>query len=218
MFMYELQRDSEVESLFQDQTFRLAKQDDKSAEQEKRIAALEARLAQVEKAAVSKNIEERLATSKVTMKVQQGKIDTCTGQVKELESKFSTVQKELDALRTKQEKAANKPIEQEEAAPDVQTMADEINVLFDDRDGILDMIADVKSRLVNIEDNIRALTIQGTTVKTPSVSPQLILVQNGNGEVVQDLSIPKGEAHVSMKENRKPPVIRSLSPGKQWAA
>ena len=80
------------------------------------------------------------------------------------------------------------------------------------------MITEVKIRLVTLENNTRALTIQGTTIKTPSASPQRIPVQNGNGEVVQDLSIPKGKAHVSMKENRKPSVIRSFSPGKQWAA
>ena len=128
MFMYELQRESEVESLFQDQMFRLAKHDDKSAEQEKRIAALEARLSQMEKAAASKDVEERLATSKVTMKVQQGKIDTCTGKVQELETKLATVQKELDALRSKQEEAATQRVnEQVDSGPDTQTMADEIS-------------------------------------------------------------------------------------------
>ncbi|KAK4632196.1 hypothetical protein CLAFUW4_03287 [Fulvia fulva] len=219
MFMYELQRESEVESLFHDHMFRLAKQDDKSAEQEKRIAALETRLTQVERAAASKDIEERLATSKVTMKVQQGKIDSCTGQVKDLETKLSDVQKELETLRSKQEEATTQRVDDQAAArPDTQTMADEINVLFDDRDGILEMITEVKSRLVTLEDNIRALTIQGTSIKTPSVSPQLIPVQNGNGQVVHDLEIPKGRAHVSMKENRKPSSIRSFSPGKQWAA
>lgn len=237
MFMYELQRESEVESLFHDHMFRLAKQDDKSAEQEKRIAALETRLTQVERAAASKDIEERLATSKVTMKVQQGKIDSCTGQVKDLETKLSDVQKELETLRSKQEEATTQRVDDQAAArPDTQTMADEISelrskplhllpfankcldVLFDDRDGILEMITEVKSRLVTLEDNIRALTIQGTSIKTPSVSPQLIPVQNGNGQVVHDLEIPKGRAHVSMKENRKPSSIRSFSPGKQWAA
>lgn len=235
MFMYELQRESEAESLFQDQMFRLAKHDDKSVEQEKRIAALEARLTQVEKAAASKDVEERLATSKVTMKVQQGKIDTCSGQVKDFGIKLSNVQKELEAMRSKQEEAASKPIEKDESGPNVQTMADEIgkshtraslvslapltqlDVLFGDRDGILDMVTEVKSRMDTLEGNIRALTAQGNIIKTPTVSPQLIPVQNGNGEVV-DLSIPKGKAHVSLKQNRKPSSIRSFSPGKQWAA
>lgn len=64
MFLYELQRETEAEKLFQGQMFELARVEHITDKQETRLAELEQRVTTLSLAARDKDIEDRLATSK----------------------------------------------------------------------------------------------------------------------------------------------------------
>lgn len=74
MFLYETQRQSEEEKLFQGQMFELAQVRDDSMVQDARIWDVEDAINAIKKQMASKDIEERLATSKTRSDVLQVKL------------------------------------------------------------------------------------------------------------------------------------------------
>lgn len=77
MFLYEMQRHSEVEALFKAQMFRLARAEDASNATGARLGKVEDDVKDVKKQVTSQEVEERLATSRVRFNAQQTKIDAC---------------------------------------------------------------------------------------------------------------------------------------------
>jgi chromosome segregation ATPase len=65
MFLYEMQRQAEVQALFQGQMFELARVKDTAKSHEPRIEDLEEQMKEVQMKANRKDVDERLATSKV---------------------------------------------------------------------------------------------------------------------------------------------------------
>jgi hypothetical protein len=65
MFLYEMQRETEAEKLFQGQMFELAKVQDRSDLNDKRVWDLEEQVKLLRKQATSREIQERIATSQV---------------------------------------------------------------------------------------------------------------------------------------------------------
>lgn len=223
MFLYELQRESELESLFHGSIFRIAKQEDTSSAQAKRISALEQRLARFEKQLAAKDTEERLATSKGIMDVQQIKLNQCTSRVDTIEDKLNNLTTSIETLRTAQEDstdaAAAATTTNSTADEDIPTMKEEIDVLFGDRDGILEMVSEIKDRLTKLEDNVRSLTLQNTALKSPSPTPNQALPLQSPSTNGLALGVPKGKAYVSLNNENRPAAasIRSFTPGTPWA-
>ena len=221
MFLYELQRESELESLFHGSIFRIAKQEDNSSAQAKRIDTLEQRLARFEKQLAVKDTEERLATSKGIMDVQQIKLNQCTGRVDTIEDKLNNLTTSIETLRTAQQEfttAATAASTNTTADEDIPTMKEEIDVLFGDRDGTLEMVSEIKDRLTKLEDNVRSLTLQNTALKSPSPTPSQALPLQSPSTNGLALGVPKGKAYVALNnENRPAASIRSFTPGTPWA-
>jgi chromosome segregation ATPase len=65
MFLYEMQRETEAEKLFQGQLFELAKVQDRSDLNDKRVWDLEEQVKALRKQATSRDVQERIATSRV---------------------------------------------------------------------------------------------------------------------------------------------------------
>ncbi|KXT09290.1 hypothetical protein AC579_9931 [Pseudocercospora musae] len=222
MFLYEMQRQTEAEKLFHAQMFELAKAEDHTHVQDRRIKELEARLALLERKMAARDVDERIATSNVRLNAHQEKLNACSGRLGWAEQKLATVDQRLDELKKRQDDATlvaaaaalSPAITVSNAhSEDVATMKEEINVLFDDRDGILNMVKEVKENVARLDLNIKQLIVQqlSSTSSSPA-STHRIPIKNPNGDLVE-LSVPKGSSF-SLKENRGP--VQSFQPGKQW--
>lgn len=219
LYSDELQRQTEVEELFRGHMFKLASQERSDADDKERMNALEKRLQQLEK----QSIHDRVATSTALLKVHSDQIKTCGSRVDAFDEKFTTVDTQLATLQKQAsetaaavkiaQEAAEKPTAPEQD-PALKTAKQEIDVLFVDRDNILAMVEDAKTRLTRLEENLRALTLQrAPAAKSPGI-PHRLPVTTSNGSQL-DLGVPKGMAHVGLrKENAN---VRSFSPGKQWS-
>ena len=91
MFLYEFQRQTEVEALFNAQMFRLARAEDASNATDARLGKVEEDMKDAKKQVAAKDLEERLATSKMRFHAQQNKIDAC-------EQKATLQHKRMDEL------------------------------------------------------------------------------------------------------------------------
>ncbi|CZT19707.1 uncharacterized protein RCC_05559 [Ramularia collo-cygni] len=220
MFLYELQRQTEVEKLFQGQLFKLAQQEKSDANDKERMNCLEKRLATLEKEAT----HGRVATSAALLKVQGDKIKTCSTRVDSFDEKLAGVDAQLERLNTQAKEAADalaayqaKQAEVAAAVPEQDpvliTLKQEVDVLFLDRDNILVMVDEAKTRLTRLEENLRALTLQRMPQARSPALPHRLPVTTSNGSQI-DLGVPKGMAHVGLKKENGSP--RSFSPGKQW--
>lgn len=173
MFMYELKRQSEEEKLFHNQMFRLARNEDTATLQQKRIDALEAKVTKLETTDREQELEERLATSKSTQHMLCEKVSGCVKRLEVLESGMAALQGKVDGALEQQQREQEQEQEKESERKDsvvggvgeqmVETMKQEIDVLFDDRDGILRMIKDIQDKMVIIEDSLSYLTTRAPT-------------------------------------------------------
>lgn len=249
MFLYEMQRQTEEEQLFTNQMFRLARSEDASTAQQRRIEELEAKMLQLEKSLRSQDVEVRLATSKSTMQMLGEKLKVCgervegmDGAMRELGRKVEEV--ELAAEKAKEERRGS-AVQGDDTAL-VNTMKEEIDVLFDDRDGILGTIKEIIDRMASLapqpEQQPAASTstiTNGTPQQAPPPAPtsantttrtaqtqRLPIRTTSTTQAPLNLSVPKGKAHVGLKgsAHAPPPVpapttaVRSFSPGKPWAS
>ena len=229
MFLYEMQRETEVESLFQGQLFRLARAEDTSVAAEARLGLLEKRIAQLEQRAIARDIEQRLATSRMRLDRQDQSLNKCTEHMIEVDARLAEVEEQLKSRQLKLTDSAptcnaSLPTDSTEDTTDASPAWDaavikaEIDVLFHDRDGILDLINEAKERIDKLEDNVRALTLQNTAAKTPRLDtpPQRLPMHTPHGTPL-DLGVPKGSPLVSLKENRPYSTKTIDLLDKQWS-
>ena len=100
MVLYEMQRARETECLFQHQMFQLARAEDHSQAQDKRIAELSDQVKDLQKRLTNKELEERLSTSKVRVDALQGKFNQYNQQLGEQGELLATLEKQLQILET----------------------------------------------------------------------------------------------------------------------
>ncbi|KAF7189176.1 hypothetical protein HII31_09598 [Pseudocercospora fuligena] len=221
MFLYEMQRETEAEKLFHAQMFELARAEDHTHVQDRRIKELETRLVQLERKMAARDVDERIATSNVRLNAHQEKLNACSGRLGRAEQKLATVDQRLEELKKSQEDAALAAATAASTpeitlsnthSEDMATMKEEINVLFDDRDGILSMVKEVKENVARLDLNIKQLSVQRSSTNSSPASTHRIPIKNPNGDLVE-LSVPKGSSF-SLKDNRGP--VQSFQPGKQW--
>ncbi|KAI5357806.1 hypothetical protein Slin14017_G118190 [Septoria linicola] len=239
MFLYEMQRETESERLFEGQMFRLAQQEDELVTQARRNAEMEARLAKLERQVANNDVQARIATRDVRMNVQQQKLAEQAARLEKAEDAFKTMSEQHQALKQTHQKfaadteAALKDVVRQASSAakivvassanksevdpsDVKIMKDELDVLFNDRDGILSKLAEVFERMQTLADNIHQLTIRKTAAQASSPAPiQRIPAFGPNGDLV-DVTIPKGKPAVGLNGSQHAPV-KSFVPGTRWA-
>jgi len=213
MFLYELQRATEIESLFHAQVFHLARADEASNTRAQRLETLEADVKTLQKQAAARDVDERLATSKLRMETQQGKLNACStkleGQAEGLEKLAKRVEelevaKAATPLSPPPPPAPSAPEEVKESDGKEELIRAELDVLFDERDALVALLAQASDRISKLEDLVRVLTAQKSspTLSAPSssasaspvvTSAQTLPVQTrkgGNAAVA--ISVPKG--------------------------
>lgn len=214
MFQYELQRQSEVESLFQGSMFRLAQAEDTSSNHETRIRQLEQQLDLVQKQLQIKDVQERLATSKLRMNQQKAMLDECAAKVQAHDKLLADFLLKLDNI-AKASTAGEQPnVKPGELLEEVTLIKEDVDSLFDEKEAMCQMIADGGQRITKLEDMVRSLTLQiSTSMSSTTSSPamaQRLPVQSANGHSV-DLLVPRGSGLSTGKENRAVSIVDPIS-------
>lgn len=238
MFLYEMKRETEIESLFQGQLFRLAKAEDEAKGQQLRISKMEEEMKSLNIQATRKDMNDRLATSKVRMDALQSKLttnmqsvetnrqrlDAMEFKIKRIDGRSSEMSTSLSAdLMKNCEELASQSTILKTCREDITGLDNDISILFDERDALVAQLQQANQRIEKLEGLVRALTAQnsttGSTTTFTTISPtntQLLPVQTNNGQSL-NLSVPKGNGFTGQKENHRP--IRDFTPGKSsWPA
>ena len=237
MFLYEMQRETELETLFQGQMFRLAKAEDQSTSIESSIRELDAQVKDLWKKVKAKDVNERLAASKVRTDALQGKINHHSQRLDSQDERFVRLEDSMAALSAAkvsnevavghpEDAAANSEQLQvflsqvDSLAANISAIDHDVQVLFEERDGLLNLLEKAKERIDKLEGTVRALTSQASShASNPSStsgsppSTQLLPVKTKSGDTV-DLSVPKGKPLVPHKRDQ----VLSFTPGKPWMA
>jgi len=178
MFLYEMQRETELESLFQGQLFRLAKTEDASVQYEKRMtqveAGMKALVAEVVKLDLQRWVAARdeEARSSALMSDHTSVIKTCLGRLDEHADN-------LDRLAAKIDRAAP-PAQQVPVAGATEQLTrlhTDIDLLFDERDALVDLLGQATARITKLEDLVRVLTVQKSSDDASPGLAQTLAVQ-----------------------------------------
>ncbi|KAK5122174.1 hypothetical protein LTR85_004420 [Meristemomyces frigidus] len=219
MFQYELRRQSEAETLFQGSMFRLAQTEDASSDHEDRIRRLEEQLNAVQRQLQVKDVEERLATSKLRMNHQQSKLDECASKLQTHNKLLADFTVKMEDFTKAREAGEQPETTATELLEEVTAIKDDVDDLFNEKEAMCTMIEEGGLRISKLEDLVRNLTLQLSISTSPTNgSPgmtQRLPVQTANGQSV-DLLVPRGSGITTARENRGP-SIRSFTPGEQWA-
>jgi hypothetical protein len=233
MFMYELQRQSELERVFQGHVFRLANAEDTANDQSARITKLDTFVKEIQAQLASKSVDERIRFSKIRMDAQELKLNDTSSAVSKTEQKLQDLEKAIADLKgeittklaTPPPAPAPEPEPEPERtpttpAPDAAELTDireDVDILIDSRDALVTLVTGCEDRIARLErqnaklvDLVCALTLSESS--SPGSSPpqtQRLPVQTTNGESYE-LCVPKGTGLTLRNGTR--------SPGKPWGA
>ena len=98
MFLYEMQRETECEKLFQGQMFRLARTEASANAQHAKMLELEKQIKGATQQVHTKDVEDRLATNRVRMEVQQAKINEQSTRINEQDQRIVSLNQKMDDL------------------------------------------------------------------------------------------------------------------------
>lgn len=228
MYLYEMQRQSEVESLFQGQMFKLAQIEQAAEVKDGRMWKLEKDMKELQNQITANDVhfQERLATTKAHMDAQTAELNARVSMA--AESETARMDKLLLDVETFRQTQIN---DYKRIWAALDKLQHESDVLFDERDAIfeeqkkaeerldkveeavraymiqqgisLEGVFPVTQRVDKLEDLVRALTVQQATspISRSPVTVQRLPMKSTNGQLI-DLSVPKGSPLVSAKENR----------------
>ena len=100
MFLYEMQRETELERLFQGQMFELARAKDTSRAQQSKVAELEEQMKSVTKQLRARELDDRLASSKVRIDSQNAKINEQSVRINKQGELLENLRDQTEALAT----------------------------------------------------------------------------------------------------------------------
>lgn len=204
MFLYEMQRQSESEELFRNQMFQLARNEDASARQQQRIEHLEAKVMQLQQVTTNKEVEERLVASKSTMQMLAEKVNGCLKRIEGLEAVMEKAKSRIEAIERGLEEKKAEAAEEEAPASNAAfetMMKAEIDVLFQDRDGMLAMIVAIQERIASLEVSTTAnATATGTASSHPAKLTCAAPVTVTN--TINGGSLTNGAAEVNQQSHR----------------
>lgn len=216
MFLYEMQRQTEVERLFNGAMFDVAQSGGQNKAQEARMLKLEAQVKSLQEqitAEVSHGREQRLMDIEESLKALQTTSVATINLANDISEKVTSHHDDLD-----QHAATVK-----EMNGDLNTATNDLDILFDERDALVALLNQTKERIDKLEDLVRALTLQSPPLSNSPALVQRLPVQTSDGRTV-DLAVPKGrsvtplgrEQQAREKDNQAP--IRPFKPGEQWMA
>lgn len=159
--------------------------------------------------------DAQMSFAKVKVDAHSIKIVDLTSISSKQNDKISNLAAQLEEITLANVAKAAANIFSTEFANVMTKVCEELDVLFSDRNTLVNLIDGVESRIEKLEGLVRTLTAQGNTSTTASdgASPaqtQRIPVQSHDGQSY-DLSIPKGSGLGTRKENRAP--IKPFTPG-----
>ncbi|KAF2216475.1 hypothetical protein CERZMDRAFT_81573 [Cercospora zeae-maydis SCOH1-5] len=240
MFLYEMQRQTESERLFHAEMFRLARSEKDIVAQAGRLTALEAGIRKLDHQWANSNNEARITATEVRLAEQHQKITECLARLARIEDRSTSMADQLTNLKQEQDQAGEAmALAIKEAAEAAATaasangaqrgdsvstdafdvMKQEIDVLFKDRDGIINKLAEVNSRIDGLAKAVQQLATGSGTAITPSLSTatpvQLLPARTNHGDLV-NLSVPKGKPAVELNGSVRADG-KSFAPGKPWS-
>ena len=208
MFAYELQRQSDVESLFQGSLFRIAQQDEVSSSHESRIAQLERSLRATQAELQLHDIVANLATCKTRVSAQQNLINACAAKLEAHGTRLAEVNREIEGFAAARAEGANLTTKVKELVTELTTSREEVDTLFGERDAMITMLQESGTRISKLEDLVRSLTLQlsmgSASPSNGSSSPamaQRVPLTFSNGQTVE-LEIPKGRPLVGVTREK----------------
>lgn len=215
MFLYELNRDSEIESLFQGQLFRLDRTEDTTKEQAARLTKLEESFAQLklqlERNKWTEAMGERLTKTETRMHSQKSHLGLCATALESQEERLARVEalvKSTMALKGKTDIGGGN-VQGETNAAELSTIKEDVEVLFDERDHIVKMLEDIDGRIKQMDEKLQEISKEKEKPVTPAASQRLPVRQNGGAPL--ELNVPRGSPLVTLSENRQ---RRTVSPYK----
>ncbi|KAK0288327.1 hypothetical protein LTR91_021910 [Friedmanniomyces endolithicus] len=218
MFLYEMQRQTEIERLFHSRMFDMAKAEDPDDSTAIRMQKLEADLKDLRKHMDANDLQERLATSQVRFTAQQAKIDACDAKSALQDQRIATLETALANVNTVKTANPDPTLVEEAVSNDLTTIQADVDALYGERDALINMHNESNARIQKLEDLVRQLTLQMSISNSPSsASPAMVQrlpMQNTNGQAIE-LTVPRVGGLSSGKENRVPG--RTFTPGEPWA-
>ena len=166
MFLYEMQRQSEQERLFQGQLFRFARAEDETKAQNERISKIENGIKTLQKQATDNDLRQRLATSKAHIDRLQSQIKELNVKdevrittLRQIEEKTQTLQQTIDRQRQDLERETHEPSKRGKELDmlianlktNIETVSDDVTILFDDRDAIVAELKEVTALKTKLE-------------------------------------------------------------------
>ncbi|KAK1081694.1 hypothetical protein LTR33_004468 [Friedmanniomyces endolithicus] len=215
MFLYEMQRQTEIEKLFHSRMFELARTEDPDDSTTNRVQKLEAELKDLRRHIAGQDLQERLATSQVRFTAQQARIDACDAKTKLQDQRIANLEDTLAKPEAVQPADPNTTLVEEAVSNDLTTIQADVEALYGERDALINMHNESNARIKRLEDLVRQLTLQISTSPS-STSPamlQRLPMQNTNGQVIE-LTVPRGGGLSNGKENRVP--ARTFTPDEPW--
>lgn len=219
MFEYELKRGAETEKLFHHTLLNLHEQNSTTKNHEERLQKLEFQLDAMGKQLKVSEIDERLNTNKIRIRVQQTKMDEMESKIQQhgqtLKQLADDVTQKLDASKPTAEYAGFS----EQLAGvkgDLNSINSDVNTLFGERDALINMIEDNNDYIKRLEDLVRNLTLQLSTSWNPTSGSTAAMTHRVpfKNTAGVDLEVPKGSGFATGRENRAPP--KTFTPGKPW--
>ncbi|KAK5723356.1 hypothetical protein LTR15_005054 [Elasticomyces elasticus] len=207
MFLYEMQRQSEVEHLFQAQMFGMARADETTNSTSIRIAKLEAELKKTQQKVDVKEVQERLETSKIRFQAQQAKIDDTNNRMKEHGERLQSLAASVEEIRAANAAGIKTTAIETALAESLGGLKADITDLEGEQDALIAVLKDSNDKIAKLEDLVRELTGQIAELsKSASSSPimvQRLPMRTTNGQSLE-LAVPRGTGLCNGRENRAP--------------
>lgn len=216
MFEYELKREAETEKLFHHTLLNLHEQNSTTKNHEARLQKLEFQLDAMGKQLKVREIDERLNSNKLRIRVQSSKMDEMENKLQQHDQTLKQLADDVAQKRDASKPAAEYAHFSEQLAGvkgDLDGINSDVDTLFGERDALINMIEDNNDYIKRLEDLVRSLTLQLSSPPSGSTSAMTHRVPFKNTAGVH-LEIPKGSGFATGRENRGPP--KTFTPGKPW--
>ncbi|KAK5682442.1 hypothetical protein LTS10_005570 [Elasticomyces elasticus] len=207
MFLYEMQRQSEVEHLFQAQTFGMARADETTNSTSIRIAKLEAELKKTQQKVDVKEVQERLETSKIRFQAQQAKIDETNSKMKEHGQRLQSLAATVKEIRAANAAGIKTTAIETALAESLGGLKADIADLEGEQDALIAVLRESNDKIARLEDVVRELSGQLAELsRSASSSPiqvHRLPMRTTNGQSLE-LAVPRGTGLYHSRENRVP--------------
>ncbi|KAK4959194.1 hypothetical protein LTR10_003994 [Elasticomyces elasticus] len=207
MFLYEMQRQSEVEHLFQAQMFGMARADETTNSTSIRIAKLEAELRKTQQKVDVKEVQERLETSKIRFQTQQAKIDDTTTKMKEHGERHQSLAASVEEIRAANAAGIKTTAIETALAESLAGLKADIADLEGEQDALIAVLKESNDKIARLEDLVRELSGQiadmSRSASSSPVQVHRLPMRTTNGQSLE-LAVPRGTGLYHSRENRVP--------------